>query len=180
MIPEPELRIGFVIELDGRYFEITAIEPFNYMTGDEDATDPFSSVAASGSKDYTNISVLDPDEDPAHLYEVFWGVKTGGIYRMKLPAGTQRLGVDEDKDVGYVDMQRSPWFAPNPAYKFWLRHDRYPQIAFSNISTTDAITPKILFEGYKYDLQPATNDAIANMKTRGVPPKKIIVGGVKN
>jgi hypothetical protein len=177
-IPQADLLVGFVIDLEGQLYEVTAVEPFNYETGDE-TTAIFSSVAASGSKDFTNVTLLEPDDDPMRVYEVYWGVKTGGKYRMKLPAGTSRHGVDDDKDIGYVDMLRSPFYAPNPVYKFWLRHDRYPQMSFSNLSQEFTVTPKILFTGYKYDIKPASNEAIAAMRARGIPPKKIIVGGVK-
>jgi len=148
------LRIGdnvFIPRLDNKYFQVAAVEPFTYGTG-ESATAEFSSTTTGSNTGFVNVSVLEPDDRPRRLFQVWLGVRDGCTYFVKLPVGTDRWGVDEDKDVGFIDNDKAPYFAKNKLYEFWLVHDTYPAIKASNATGT-TLTPKVYFEGLKYTLQ---------------------------
>ena len=147
------LRTGdnvFIPRLDNLFFVVEAVEPFNYSTGDSDTE--FSSVATSANSGYVNIDYLEPDKDPIRIYQVWFGVKDGCTYKFKIPVGTDRWGIDEDKDVGYITNETSPYYAKNENYEFWLTHNTYPAIQASN-ATGSTVTPKVYFEGVKYTLK---------------------------
>lgn len=171
-------------EYGGRFFRVVAKEPFTYETGTS-TTAEFSSVAAGSESGYKNIDVLEPDERPRKLFYVKWGVADSCQYYLKVPTGTDRLGTDEDKDVGFITVEKSPYFDMNPAYAFWLVHDYYPAINAKNV-TADTVTPKVWFEGMKYELEEVTDpdiiEKLRNYEKRvspSIPFKKITIGGVR-
>jgi len=179
------LKIGWYIELlypgapENNFWKITGIEPFEYETGTEE-TAVFTAVSPGSESGYKNITLLEPDDVPPHLFQVLWGVKDTKVkYYMKLPTGTNRLGVDEDKDIGFITADRSPYYDPNPQYMFWLLHAWYPSINAVNESPV-TITPKIWFRGMKYDIEKVTDaETIEALKTGKIPCRRISLGGVR-
>jgi hypothetical protein len=178
------LKKGYFVELtfpgapDDNYYEITAAEPFEYETGTED-TAIFSAVSSGSDSGYKNIELLEPDDVPPHLFQVLWGVKDTQVkYYLKLPTGTNRMGVDEDKDIGFITAEKSPYYAPNPLYQFWLLHAWYPSIKAVNESPV-TITPKIWFKGMKYDIKKVGGETLELLKAGKLPCRRIEIGGVR-
>lgn len=128
------------------FYQIQGKEPVTYETG-RSTTAEFTAVASGGNAGFKNIEVLEPDTH--HLYGLDWGVKDRCRYYMKVPTGNDRLGLDEDMDVGFVNNKTSPWLRPNPHYGFWIVEDQYPSFNAYNDSPL-SLTPKIYFYGYKY------------------------------
>jgi hypothetical protein len=180
------LKVGYYVELiaEGKksegHFKVTGKEPFKYTTGDE-ATAVFSTVADAGESGFKNIELLEPSSKPRHLFQVLWGVKDGCTYYIKIATGTDRLGVDEDRDIGYIDNEMSPYYDPDPLYKFWLIENWYPSINAKN-STGGTVTPKVWFKGMKYDIEKVPEGAVLT-KLKAEPPqipcKQITLGGVR-
>ncbi len=180
---EEFLKRGFYVELiktSGEppiVYEVQAVEPFKYRTGDG-TTAEFSMYAPQTSTGYKNISNLEPSEIPPRLYQVRWGIATPGKYHIKVPTGTNRMGTDQEKEVGYLTMKENPWFAPDPDYEFWLLHDYYPSVEYSNVCAY-TMTPGIIFYGMKYDIKKVTDSTIlAGIKAHTTPAKRIAIGGV--
>jgi len=172
-MPEP-LKEGYYVRLVGaavpseyidKYYQVVAVEGFTYETGQADTAE-FTSVASGSESGFKNITVLEPDDKPFHLYYVKWGVRDGCEYQIKIPTGTNRLGLDEDMDVARIDNEKSPWYDPNPEYAFFLIHDMYPAINAIN-NTPSSVTPKVWFEGEKYDLAEVTDpDVLEKLRRR--------------
>jgi len=175
------LKKGFYVYVEppGKYYKITGREPFYYETGTEE-TAIFSAVSPGSESGYKNIDILEPDDVPPHLYQVLWGVKDVRVkYYMKLPTGTNRLGLDEDKDIGFITAEISPYWDPNPDYQFWLLHTWYPSINAVNESRV-SIVPKIWFRGMKYDIEEVTDpEILEKLKTGKIPCRQIKLGGVR-
>ena len=182
MLASP-LKRGFFVTIDvagfaGSYYEITAVEGFTYVTGEE-TTAYFSTVASGSESGFKNIEVLEPSDSPPRLFYLVFGVKDLAKYYVKIPSGSDRFGTDEDKDIGYIDAQISPYFEPNEDFAFWLVQDYYPSINCKNV-TPVTITPKIWFYGYKYDIQKVTSaETIAKLKSGIIPHTEVTLGGVK-
>lgn len=145
------LREGYFVKIGDLFYQITAVEPFNYATNEGDLTEftVISTAATSGFKDIKN---LEPSESPPRLYQVRAGIQDGLDYKFKIPTGTSRWGVDEDKDVGYFDHTKTPFFEMNEDYEFWLINDYYPSVQASN-AVGISVIPKVYFEGMKYDVK---------------------------
>ena len=165
------------------FYQIVDYEAFEYETGDE-PTAYFSEVASGSESGFVAIDILEPSSKPPRLYYVLWGVKDGCKYYLKLDTGTNRLGLDEDKDIGYITNEKSPYFDPNPAYAFWLIANWYPAINVKN-ETGGTVTPKIWFKGFKYDLVKVTDPEIIRLLRNfkkglspSIPVKRITIGGV--
>lgn len=174
------LKEGHVVYIDEPYngwYKIVRREPFDYETGEED-TAVFSTVASGAESGFENITELEPDNRPLHLYQVYWGVQdTGDIkYYLKNPTGQNRYGVDGDKEIGFLNALKSPFFAPNPAFGFYLINEWYPAINCVNNSAM-TIRPKIWFTGMKYDISPIAGSTLSLEQQAH---RKIIFGGVKN
>lgn len=179
-----DLKIGYYVritgidkELESKLFKIAREESLRYITGDEAGTAYFSAVASGSNSGYQNIEVLEPSKAPRHLAKIRWGVKTGGKYFLKLPTGTDRLGTDRDKDIGYITNEISPWVDPDPDWEFWLLNDYFPAINFVN-NTLFTVTPQVFFQGVKYDIEEVTGPEKADIE--GSKRFTIInIGGVK-
>jgi len=184
-----DIREGYYVKvltpaLEAKFFRVGKEEGFTYETGTSDTAE-FSSVASGSSSGFKNIDVLEPDDAPKHLFWVEWGVKDGCQYKIKIPTGTDRLGVDEDKDVGFITHEKSPYLAPNLRYGFWLVNDYYPAVDANNV-TAFSLTPKVWFEGKKWDLDEVKEiDIITKLQNYekgiapGIPFTKITIGGIK-
>lgn len=184
-----DIREGFYVRvltpaLENTFFKVGKTEPFYYETGTSDVAE-FASVASGSESGFKNVDVLEPDEAPMHLFWVMWGVKDGCKYYIKIPTGTDRIGTDEDKDVGYVTNEKSPYYAPDPVYGFWLVSDYYPAVNAVNV-TAFSLIPKVWFPGTKWDLEKVKEaDIIAKLQNfqRGVTPSipftEITIGGIK-
>lgn len=177
------LKEGHYVWIDEPYNAFYAIirrEPFDYETGEE-STAVFSTVSSGNESGFKNVSDLEPDNKPLHLYQVLWGVKdTEDIkYYMKIPTGQNRFGIDTDKEIGFLNADKSPFYDPNPLYQFYLIDEWYPSINCKNNSPV-TITPKVWFKGMKYDIEKVTDTATLNALKSGAPHRKIIFGGIKN
>lgn len=156
-MPNCELKEGRYLRLVGganppdftnKFWKVMAVEPVIYETGTSDTAE-FVAVATTASSGFRNIDVIEPDDSPRHLYYFRWGVKDGCYYQIKIPTGSDRLGTDQDMDVARIDNTKSPYYAPNDDYGFFLMHDMYPAINAVNI-TPITLTPKVWFEGEKF------------------------------
>lgn len=176
---EPLLQNYYVfIDLEKKFYKVTSIEPFEYRTGEE-ATAIFSAVAADGESGFKNITTLEPDDIPKHLFQVRMGVKYGFRYYWKIPTGTNRFGTDEDKAIGFLDNYMSPFDDPNEDFEIWLIKEFYPAVNAKN-KTSVTLTPQIYFTGFKYDIEQVTEpDVLIRLNTGLIPYKKITIGGVK-
>jgi len=172
------LKEGWIVYLDDpyrEYYKIVKREPFDYETGEED-TAVFSTVAFGAESGFRNIDQLDPDKDPLHLFQVRWGVQdTRAKYYIKIPAGQNRYGVDEDKEIGFINADRSPFYDPNPLYEFFLMYDWVPAFNCKNTGPV-TITPKLWFRGMKYNIERISDQRAA---ASGVH-RKIVFGGLTN
>lgn len=171
------LKEGYTIYVDeplNKYYKVVRREPFSYITGNETPV-IFSTVASGSETGFKNIDALEPDDDPMHIFQVLWGVADYDPvkYYMKIPSGQNRFGLDNDKEIGFVDAAISPWFNPSALFQFWLKPDWIPAINCKNGSAC-VITPKIYFQGMKYDVAALTKDQA------GTIYKKVVFGGVKN
>lgn len=174
------LKEGFYVYVNvlNNYYKIVSREPFHYVTGDE-ATPIFSSVAVGSESGWKNIDILEPDDRPKHLFQIRFGVKYGFKYYFKIPTGTARFGVDEDKNIGYIDNDISPYDEPNEDFEFWLVRDYYPSVNALNNALVP-LTPKIYFRGMKYDIEEVTDIDILNKLRQGIIPcRYVTVGGIK-
>jgi hypothetical protein len=173
---EGYLKEGWVVWIDdpyNAYYKIVRREPFDFETGEESPL-LFSTVAPGAESGFKNIDTLEPDTDPLHLFQVRWGVSDVSPvkYYLKIPTGQNRFGVDENKEIGFLDATKSSWYAPNPTFEFFLIHDWIPSINMVNGSAVTR-TPKIRFVGFKYDIEKI--DSAPNGVYR-----KIVFGGIKN
>lgn len=163
-----------------RFFRITGLEPIIYETGRTDTAE-FSSVASGSNSGFKNIEVLEPNKD--HLFALDWGVQDGCRYYIKIPTGNDRLGLDEDMDVGFVTAEVSSWLDPDPQYGFWLLKELYPAISAYN-DAPRAVTPKIWFKGVKFQIETITDESLlARLRgykegKGGQPFYTVIMGGV--
>ena len=177
------LKEGHLVWIDdplNKFYTIVRREPFDYVTGEED-TAIFATVAPGAESGFKNIETLDPDKTPLHLFQVRMGFRdTGDIkYYIKIPSGQNRFGVDEDKEIGFLNAEKSPYYDPNPDFQFYLIDGWYPTINCVNGSPC-TIMPKVWFRGMKYDIELADEATIAAIKAGKIPHRKIFFGGVKN
>jgi hypothetical protein len=165
-----------------KWYKVANPEPFNYRTGDGPVAE-FASLAAGVASAFINISNLEPDKSPPHLFYIVPGVEDTEVkYNIKIPAGTDRLGTDVIQNAGFLDAYRSPFYSPNPQYAFWLISDYFPAISANNVSN-EARTPRVWFNGYKYDLialDPVKDQQlIAKLSTGQTAATRINIGGVQ-
>jgi len=178
------LKQGHIVWIDEplkQFYKIVRREPFEYETGEED-TAIFTTVASGAESGFKDIATLEPDNKPLHLFQVLWGVADSGPikYYVKIPSGQNRFGVDEDKEIGFINAQKSPYFDPDPLYQFYLIAEWTPSINCKNNSAV-TITPKVWFKGMKYDIEPITNPGLLDSLNAGkTPHRRIYFGGVKN
>jgi hypothetical protein len=180
------LKAGFFVFIQNplnKWYKVLNPEPFNYRTGDG-TTAEYATVAAGANSGFVNIENLEPDKSPPHLFYVVPGVEDTEVrYFIKIPAGTNRLGTDVIQDAGFIDAFRSPYFNPNPQYAFWIVADFFPAIQANNNSNVTR-TPRIWFEGYKYDIQEldpkkeADAALIGRLSTGQIPSARVHIGGV--
>lgn len=177
MADDPFLKEGYAVWIDDPYngfYKIVRKEPFDFMTGEESPA-IFSTVASGTESGFRNIDQLEPDNDPLHLYQVLWGVADFGDikYYLKVPAGQNRLGVDKDKEIGFINADKSPFYDPSPLFQFWLIHDWIPAINCVNGSPV-IVRPKVWFRGMKYDIEKIPE------ARAGAVHSKVVLGGIKN
>lgn len=177
----PELHAGMYLifvgtyaetkGLTGKFFKALREEPYVYVTNEGDEAE-FSEVADGGESGWTDIEAMEPGAN--RLYFVLMGCQDGADYYVKIPAGVERWGVDEDTDVGHFDNELSPYYEPSPEYSFWLITDMYPAVNAKN-NTGHALTPKIWFWGVKLDYSEVSKEEIPE----GVIPATVTLGGIK-
>jgi hypothetical protein len=162
----------------GEWWVIAGSEYFNYATNDGTAT-VYSAVANGAESGYKNITEMEPHDIPRRLYQVLMGVKDGCQYYVKIPTGANRFGVDEDKDVGYISNQNSYYLAKNEDMVFWLVKNYFPSVNASN-GTGGSLTPKVYFEGFKYDIDKVTDpNVLGRLKAGQLPSTTVTIGGVR-
>ncbi len=152
------LRPGDNVRVTGdsidEFYTVTRVEPFNYRTGDASVAE-FSSVSTGNTSGFKQVTILEPADPPRRLYQVFPGVRDGCSYYPQLPVGTNRWGVDLAKNLGFMDNLKTPHYAKNEDYEFWLVKSFWPAFNASNATGT-SVTPQVFFEGFKYDIKKYT------------------------
>ena len=183
MILGTEVKVGYVVQLvgddatKGKFYTLTRVEGSDYDTGRTTGQAEFSTVAAGSTTGFKNIDRLEPDDNQIAWYH--WYVKDGNEYQMKLKAGTIRFGPFAEPNVGYIDNEKSGPTDPNPLYGFWLFKDWYPSVQAQNL-TPYTMTPKIWFEGLKFDMIQVIDPAeVARIKASG-KYSIITLGGIEN
>lgn len=170
---------GFYLTIAGtkvrEFYQITAKEPLHYIT--DPTTAEFTAVAHNAESGFQNIENLEPEE--GRLYQCFFGVADACRYYFKIPGGTDRWGIDKDKDIGFIDNIISPHFAPNPNFEVFLVENIYPSINAKNY-TTVTVTPKIYVEGFKFDLREVTKEEHKKLADGEKRFTIITIGGVGN
>lgn len=176
------LKEGHIVWIDDplkKYYRIIRREPFDYETGEED-TAIFSAIAPGASSTFLGINDLEPDSTPLHLFEVLWGVRetTPVKYYMKIPTGVNRFGIDTDKEIGFIDATKSPYYDPDPLFQFYLINEWYPSVNCVNGSPV-TITPKVWFKGMKYDIEEIDAQTKALVDQGRIPHRRIYFGGIR-
>lgn len=165
---------------DDKFYRIQSIEPFNFWFPETGAAVVFGAIAGSGgASGWIDVDDLEPADD--RLFQARVGVEGGCDIYYKIE-GKDQWGVDENEDVGYLDVNISPWFEPNPHYEIWLPEDSKPSFnAVNNLPTGITITPRLYFEGMKYDLEEITeakeSNTLSKLKSREISYRTIRVGG---
>ena len=156
MILGSEIKPGFYVMLtgdsvvEGKVFYVKDKEGSDYETGRTTGTAEFSTVASGSSTSFKNIDRIEPDKGQVAWYS--WYVRDGAEYQMKLKAGTIRFGPQQEPNVGFIDNEKSGPTDPNEKYSFWLFNDWFPSVQANN-KTPYTMTPKVYFEGFKFDVQ---------------------------
>ena len=171
------LKEGFFVKIGDLFYQITAVEPLNYATNEGDTTE-FTVIATAATSGFKDITELEPAESPPRLYQVRAGIQDGLVYRFKIPSGTNRWGIDEDKDIGYLDNIKSPVFDKNDDYEFWLINDYYPSVEASN-AVGISVIPKVSFEGMKYDIKSVDGPTTEKLFRGQLKFREITLGGVR-
>jgi len=173
------MRVHDVFEFSsepGVYYVVTAREKFN-SDSPEDSANAFAAVTSGNNSGWKQLKELDPKENPAELYHVVLGFEDGFDYYLKFPAGTNIHGLNEDKDVAFINAERSPAICPNEDYEMFLLHGDYPEInAVNNHTYSD--TPKVYAEGWKYLFKPAGVAVRDRILNRAIRPRFIQRGGL--
>ncbi len=166
-----DIKNGYVVQLigddavDNKFFLVVHKEGSDYETGRTTGTAEFSTVATATKSNYKNIDRIEPDNNQIVWYN--WYIRDGCEYQMKLKAGTIRFGPVKEPNVGIINNEKSGPTDPSDKYSFWLFKDWYPSIEANNI-TPYTLTPKIYFEGYKFDIKPITDQSeIIRIKNSG-------------
>ena len=173
----PFLTEGFVVKIFDKFFKIGNIEPFEYRTGQE-ATAFFSAVASGSTSGFKNIIELEPDDNPRHLFWVVPGIEDCMQYSFKISTGTDRFGTDVTKNIGFITNIISPYHSPNEDFGFFLIEEFFPSIDANNV-TAVALTPKVYFTGFKYDLVEVDPTMLSKLQSGQALFKDITIGGIK-
>lgn len=160
---------------DIRYFQILEREAFDYSTS---VNTEFVAVANGANSANVPFPNLEPDDD--ELYHILWGVQDGNTYFIRFE-GADILGVAEDTDSGFIDNVRSPYFHKNPQYGFYVGIKSNFSIRAQN-RTGASNTPRVDFEGMKYQIIEITKDSDSDLYEQlvsgEVPSKKLQLGGM--
>lgn len=144
-----------------RYWQIEEREIFEFQTGDGSE---FSAVAAGSESSDVEIANLEPSEN--ELYYIIPGIKDGLDYYLRIPAGTDRMGVTKDTDSGFINNVKSPYFLPNAQYSFFMAiKTKFTMRAVND--TPAAVTPKVYFEGMKYKIVEVTDEETLKKLDKG-------------
>jgi len=164
---------------EGSFFKITkGPETLKVNSTDLVLDDAFVSVATADESGFKDHEKLEPRENPAELYRVRWGVKDGCDYYLKLPSGTERLGVYQKKDIGKITALDSDYLAPAEEYGFWMVHGDFPSFNAKN-NTGYSITPCVYFEGEKYNIEKIENpETLTQLKEGKLPYIPVVRGGI--
>lgn len=191
-----KLQPGYVVYIDAadNFFVIGAAEGLKYITNSGNASE-FAANPTATTTSATTIGAMEPNDSPAHLYQVWWGIQDGEQYKVQVPTGTSRLGPDQDRTSTYLTVHDTNRWAPDKLLtEMWLIRNYYPAYVVYN-ATPYTQTPRIWFYGWMYDikllqdkqLSVAPNDtllnnlrgALAGKNSSIIPFKRITIGGVK-
>lgn len=156
------------------WIQILSVEAFHFRWPATGQTG-FGTVAAQTTSTFSDVDQLEPNTN--RLFFVKVGVHGSARIRLKL-IGKDTWGVDEDTDVGWIDVNRSPWFAPNPAYGFWLITQWWPAFSAENTQRV-GFQPELHFEGWKYDTRRVEegSDEYQRLVAHEIPYRTIQLGG---
>lgn len=157
-------------------YEVTGREKFNWHTG-QAPTAEFGVVATATNSGWVDLTRLDPRQTPRELVQIRLGFEDGMAYFVKYPSGTNIHGVNLDKDVGYLDAERSPKLLPNEDYEYWAMNGSYPSVNAQN-TTGYADTPMVFAEGWRYMFISASGAKAALVKAGRIRPRYVQEGGV--
>ncbi len=157
-------------------YEVSGREKFNWHTG-QAPTAEFGAVANNANSGWVDLDRLDPRQTPPELVQLRLGFEDGFAYFIKYPSGTSIHGVNKDKDIGFLDAERSPKLLPNEDYEYWAMNGCYPSVNAQNL-TGYADTPMVFVEGYRYTFKPAGGAKLTLVSTGRIRPRYIQEGGV--
>ena len=158
-------------------YEISSREKFNWHTGQAPTAEFAATVAAGADSGFVDLDRLDPRQNPPELMQLRLGFEDGFTYFVKYPSGTNIHGVNKDKDVAFLNAERSQAIMPNEDYEYWAINGNYPSVlAQNNFGYTD--TPMVFAEGWRYVYRIASAEKLAAVKARMIRPRYIMIGGV--
>lgn len=176
LLLSPTEKVDEAINAGSFYKIVRDAEAIKVNSTDLSLDDPFASVATAGESGFKDHEKLEPRESPMELYRVRWGVKDGCVYYLKLPSGTERLGVYQKKNVGKITALDSDYLAPAEEYGFWMVHGDFPSLNAKN-DTGYSITPNVYFEGEKYNIEKIEDAELLNQLKEGKQPYTIVERG---
>jgi len=167
------LPIGTIIRIGEDYFEITGREPYNYET-----TTEFAALLAGANSNYIQIPNMEPQKTIVRLMYILMGFDDGLTYRVQYQMGTERWGTDKDQGSGYLNAALSPRWAMNEDFAFWLMTNDIMAVRAEN-ATQYPKTPKVYFQGFKYDITPIVELDSLTQLAEGLLEFFVIPRGVK-
>jgi len=176
------LKIGWFIfipdyERGSGYAIVTHKEPLVYETT---AFEFAAAVAAGANSGFIDIERLEPRGSPPELYDLLLGFDDGLNYFLKYPAGVDRYNPNKRSEVASLNAAMTHRYAMNDQYRLWLLNSDTISIRANN-NTAYARTPRVYFEGMKYNIEPLEKaDArVAELNAGKMPFKPIPRGGLK-
>lgn len=174
------LKVGdvFILSTDASpiLHEVVSREKFNWHTG-QAPTAEFAAVLNNANSGWVDLERLDPRQNPAELMQIRLGFEDGLAYFIKYPSGTNIHGVNRDKDIGYLDSERSPKLLPNDDYEYWATYGIYPSVNAQN-TTGYTDTPMVFAEGWRYVIKEASGGKLSLVSAGRIRPRYIQIGGV--
>lgn len=182
VVTEGWLKIGWFIfipdyERGSGYAIVTHKEPLIYET----TSDEFAAaVAAAANSGFVDIENLEPRQNPPELYDLLLGFDDGLDYFLKYPAGVDRFNPYKRSEAAYLNAAMTHRYAMNERFRIWMVYGDTISIRANN-NTNYSRTPKVFFEGMKYNIEPLTKDdpRVSELNAGRLPFKPIPRGGLK-
>lgn len=176
LLLDANAKIDEAIAAGAFYKIIRDSETLKVNSTDLVLTDAFAAVATGAESGFKDHDKLEPREDPPELYFVRWGIQDGCDYHLKLPSGTERLGVYQKKDIGKITALDSDHLTPAEDYGFWMIHGDFPSYNAKN-KTGYTITPCVYFEGEKYNIEKISDPTLLQELREGKQAYTVVERG---